>query len=290
MKHPELLFRSAIVKVALFVASAVTLTATAANAAPGRVLMDVTDPARDDHGPGDYQYPMRNDYRRGDLDLRRFILVDEGDHIRFEVRFARVIQPILEPRRSRMTIVPLDNQVTVQNVDIYLQAPNTEPKSTEGIPGRQIAFSSRDGWTRAVVFTPQPGYARHLLKPWTHSPRVIVPNNLQGSGRRVWARVPVADLGGRPGPGWGVAVVVSGALWENRFRFYRGSKDPEVVNVFTVPVHVLPDWRRFGGGDISGAHPNVLDILAADEKFQRKVLNSYDPKTGAWAQVPLHRL
>ncbi len=262
-------------------------TAPWSSAFAERVIVKATDVAGDDRGPGSYSYPLRNDYRRGDLDLRRFEMVDEGDYIRFEVTLGR-LRPLLEPRRSRMFIVPLDNRLTVQNIDIYLQRPDAPTRVKTGVPGRQLAFDADNGWTRAVVFTPQPGYARHLLKPWAHADRVIVPGGLQSIGRRVWARIPVRDLGGRPGPGWGYAVVVSGALWENRFRFYRDRDAPDVVNVFTMPVNVVPDWRRFGGGDLSGAHPNVLDIL--DTGAQKTILSSYEPKTGAWAHLPMTRI
>ncbi|MEL7371258.1 MAG: glucodextranase DOMON-like domain-containing protein [Myxococcota bacterium] len=255
-----------------------------------RVIFKMNDASGDDRGPGTYSYPIRNDYQRGDLDLRRFEVIDEGDHIRFEITLGRVLRPLLEPRRSRAFIVPLQNELTVQNIDIYLQRPGTNDRITEGLPGRQVAFDDAHGWTRAVVFTPQPGYARHLLAPWSHSNRVIMPRNLQSIGRKVWARIPVDALGGRPGPGWGFAVAVSGALWENRFQFYRQDENPDVVNAFTVPVHVTPDWRRFGGGDLSGAHPNVLDILAEGADSQRAILTSYEPKTGSLARLPMLRI
>ena len=256
----------------------------------GTVIVDMTDPANDDRGPGHYSYPVRNDYRRGDLDLRRFTVIDEGEFIRFEVTLGRVLRPLLEPRRSRAFIVPLSNRLTVQNIDIYLQRPEETDRVHRGLPGRQLAFDEGQGWTRAVVFTPQPGYARHLLKPWAHASKVIVPGDLQSIGRKVWARVRVSALGGRPGPGWGFAVAVSGALWENRFQFYRQAESPDVVNVLTVPVHVTPDWRRFGGGDLSGANPNVLDILASGSRAQKAILTSYEAKTGAWARLPMLRI
>jgi glucoamylase len=53
----------------------------ASSVIPGTTVLDVTDPAGDDNGPGTFRYPTSADFHAGAFDLRRFEVVDGGDTV-----------------------------------------------------------------------------------------------------------------------------------------------------------------------------------------------------------------
>jgi len=259
------------------------LVAAPMPAEASNVLLDMSDPAGDDRGPGSYTYPIRPAYPPRVFDLRGFEVRLEGEQVVFTATFASVIRrPSEQPRRTAAIEIALDNQIYVKHVDIYIRTAE-RPGVQEGLPGRKIGFSQ--GWHRAVVMTPRPYLMRSLLKQWPHQDRVTVPDDLRAIGRRVTARLPRSRFGSSPPQSWRFAVAVSGALWENQFDSFPSAPQAYVPNALTMPVRPVADRRWFGGGDLPKAYPQIIDLLAPTAAEQYRVLRAARP--GAPAMLPL---
>jgi hypothetical protein len=139
------------------------------------------------------------------------------------------------------------------------------------------------------VLTPQPGAARAIVREalGDAGARVIFPSRLRTQGRTVIARVPLAELGARPAPGWAYSVHVSGARWERSFSVVdRVARGKPAADAFTMPVLPVAEAWAFGGAPEGDAHPQVVDVLLPRGASQRDVLGSFDARSGAYARIP----
>ena len=78
---------------------------------PGTLLLDVTDPDGDDHGPGNYAYATFGGFRPGAFDLQEFQVFDDGTNVIFRVKI-RDLTPTF------------DNPLGAQLVDVYVHDPS----------------------------------------------------------------------------------------------------------------------------------------------------------------------
>src|SRR3989442_8456081 len=86
---------------------------------PGTVLLDVTDPSGDDHGPGNYAYPTSDNFHAGAFDIEAFrvIQIPDGATTAFKVK-VRDLSPTFGS--------PLGAQL----VDVYVHDPAPATTST----------------------------------------------------------------------------------------------------------------------------------------------------------------
>ncbi|MCK6547102.1 hypothetical protein L6R52_14730, partial [Myxococcota bacterium] len=233
---------------ALLQATALALVATFA--AAGRPAIVLDDPRGDDVGAGQLQYPTSQDYRPGDLDLRRVELTVDGADVVVSVTFGARIQKPQVARRSMASEVELTNGVYVQNVDVYIDhTPGVG--FTDALPGRNVTIDPDGAWDAAVVLTPQPFPTRAIVEaalPKAAADHVWIASDVRSFGATAVARVPIAALGGPPKPSWGIVVLLTGAIWDNSFAAVNrlvGSYEP---NAFTMPVYAIPEATALGSG------------------------------------------
>lgn len=251
-----------------------------ARAAPA---IQLTDPAHDDHGPGDYIHPSGRPYARGQYDLRRFEAAVVGDSLELRVTLDAPIHKPVEPRISGARTLALNNGVYVQNIDVYL---DTAPGQgfTEGIPGRRVSFAPADAWDHAIVLTPQPYKVRAVLEGWgLAGAHVSVPADVRNEGPTAIARIPLDRLGGPPAPHWGYAITISGARWDDSFAVVDRIADRHRLDAYTLPVHTVAENEAFGGGAIGDAHTQVIDVFTPPGLTQGAAL-------AGRATVPMIRL
>ena len=266
-----------------------TIAAAARAPAQGQQLFSLDDPADDAWGPGTYVPPTSGDFVDGDFDLRRFSVLVDGQDAIFEVTLGAAVRRPQVTARDGAPEVPLWNNIYLQNIDIYLDTDSASPAGTsEGLPGRRIRFADGRTWKRAVVLTPQPGPARSVVEDALHAEaaHVIFAEGLQQRGRTLIARVPVLALGGVPRRDWGYSVQVSGARWDRSFALVDRARGTRELDAFTMPVLSVPEPWAFGGAPAGDAYPRVVDVLLPPGVDQKKVLGSFDAKTGAFARVP----
>ncbi len=247
--------------------------------------MVLDDPARDDHGPGDYVYPSNQEYRRGSFDLRSLTIERDGDDVVFEVRFGAELWEPPETRRTEAQRFVLENGIFVQHVDIYIDH-TPGAGSTEALPGRNLVIDSKNPWDVAVVLTPRPFLLRSLISDWKPSERVVVPSNLRSFKNVVRARVSIAELGRAPDPSWGYVVAVFGALWENTFDAVDRLTGGPIVNALTMPVVTVAEPLAFGGGHLHNWQPFAIDIIVPPGRSQSQILSNYDREARRVVALP----
>ena len=167
---------------------------TATNEGGGTSVLDVTDPAGDDNGPGTYQYPTDSSFAAGSFDLTRFQVLSDGTFA-----YLRVTLRTLVP-----TFGALDG---AQLLDVYVHVPGATATST------QAAFQSRNYTIAADGAWSQRLEAQGFAAPvWVNAAGAAVGTASVlpvQSDRTITIAVPEAQFG-TPGSGWGFSVVLTG--------------------------------------------------------------------------------
>ena len=161
---------------------------------PGTVVLDVTDPDGDDHGPGTYAYPTSADFHDGAFDLQRFQVIDAGDTI-----FLRAQLRDLSPTFGS----PLGAQL----LDIFVRDPAATAFSTAApFPQRNYAIAADSAWSSRIEVQ---GFAAPVFVDASGQPLGPATVTANQSSRSILVGVPRSALG-LPGPGWRITVVLHG--------------------------------------------------------------------------------
>jgi glucoamylase len=167
---------------------------TATNEGGGTSVLDVTDPAGDDNGPGTYQYPTDSSFVAGSFDLTRFQVLSDGTFA-----YLRVTLRTLVP-----TFGALDG---AQLLDVYAHVPGVTATSTAAaFPTRNYTISSAGAWSQRLEVQ---GFAAPV---WVNAggSTVGTPFVLPvQSDNTITVALPEAQFG-TPGSGWGFSVVLTG--------------------------------------------------------------------------------
>jgi hypothetical protein len=240
-------------------------------------LIDLSDPALDDFGPGNYVYPNHPVFfRRGIFDLRRFRVKDAGKNWRIEMWMTRPTERPVEKRATRARWLRFEQDIYFQNLDLYIRTPDAaeDELHDEAVPGRNVRFAAGHEWNRAVVFTPFPFQVRTLIVDWKAREQAILPDTIRAIGPRFFALIPKTDLGPSEPSTWRFALLVSGSI--PLTQDYRRA-DRLNVNALTMPVRPNPGVMNFAGADLSPYNPSIIDLLAPTEAQQREMLAPDDP-------------
>jgi glucoamylase len=160
----------------------------------GSTVLDVTDPAGDDNGPGTYQYPTDASFHAGAFDLTRFQVLSDGT-------FAYL----------RTTLRNLDPTFGVtdgaQLLDVYVHVPGAASTSTSAaFASRNYAIASAGAWSQRIE-------AQGFAAPaWVDAAGHSVGTAsvlAEQSDRTITIALPEAQFG-TPASGWGFSVVLTG--------------------------------------------------------------------------------
>jgi glucoamylase len=104
----------------------------------GTTVLDVTDPANDDNGPGTYQYPTSSAFTAGSFDITRFqVLTKDG------VAYLRTT--------LRDLADTFGNPLGAQLLDVYVHQPGAAPTSTAAASTlRNYSIASADAWSQRL--------------------------------------------------------------------------------------------------------------------------------------------
>jgi glucoamylase len=164
------------------------------NVTGGTTVLDVTDPAGDDNGPGTYQYPTAADFHAGAFDLTDFKVISDGTTAYLQATLAN-----LDPTFGA--------QFGAQLLDVYVRNPAATQTSTQAASAAlNYAIAPAGAWSQRVE-------AQGFAPPaWVDA---------QGNGvgtafmvadqpsRTVTIALPEAQFG-TPGPGWAFTVALTG--------------------------------------------------------------------------------
>lgn len=165
---------------------------------PGTVLLDLTDPSGDDHGPGNYAYPTSDNFHAGAFDILEFRVIEspDGATTTFKLK-VRDLSPTFGS--------PLGAQL----VDVYVHNPVAAAADTStaaSFPQRNYQIALSSAWNRLVEVQ---GFGERYID--AHGTTLGTVNiSANAISRFITFSVPTVSLGGTPASGWGFTVVLTG--------------------------------------------------------------------------------
>jgi glucan 1,4-alpha-glucosidase len=163
---------------------------------PGKVVLDVSDPANDDNGPGNYAYPTFSGFHPGAFDILDFkvIISPDGSTVTFKLQ-TRDLSPTFGS--------PLGAQLA----DVYVHDPSaTTTSKAASFPQRNYTIASGSAWSRLLEVQ---GFGQRYIDA-NGATVGTIKISANAISRFITFSVPTASLGGTPGTGWGFTVVLTG--------------------------------------------------------------------------------
>jgi hypothetical protein len=168
---------------------------------PGTTLLDVTDPAGDDNGPGNYAYPTASDFHAGAFDILDFkvIISPDGSKVTFKLQ-------------TRDLTPTFGSPLGAQLADVYVHDPSATTTSTaasfatSSSNPRNYSIAQNSAWSRLLEVQ---GFGQRYIDALGNTLGTIQ-ISANAISRFITFSVPTSTLGGTPGKGWGFTVVLTG--------------------------------------------------------------------------------
>lgn len=163
---------------------------------PGTVVLNINDPAGDDHGPGNYAYPTASDFHQGAFDITNFqvIVSPDGATTTFKVQLANLSPTFGSPLGAQL-------------IDVYVHNPGATTTSTAAAyASRNYTIASGSAWSRLLEVQ---GFGQSYRDASGNSAGTIT-ISANAISRYITFSVPTVSLGGTPGSGWGFTVALTG--------------------------------------------------------------------------------
>ncbi len=104
----------------------------------GTTVLDVTDPANDDNGPGTYQYPTDGAFTAGSFDITRFQVLTKDGNV-----YLRTTLRDLAPT--------FGSTLGAQLLDVFVHTPSGTPTSTAApFASRNYTIAAADAWSQRL--------------------------------------------------------------------------------------------------------------------------------------------
>lgn len=243
-------------------------------------ILEVNDPAGDDHGPGSYTYPTDGVFKEKAFDLKTFSVAYDDKNMVFKFAFNG---PVPNPWGS-------GNNLSIQTLDVYV---DKDPGSGTGarllLPGRNVALEEENGWEYAVWAE---GWTPQLVAP---DPDSLEPKQVIGvdfkiivdpANSTVTLRIPRSAFGEGTPEQWGYAAAVL------------GQEGYPSTGVWRVrDVNQSSEQWKFGGAPDDANHTRIIDLAwpEGETPAQEDMLSDYssssaDPGTltaDDYAQIKL---
>ncbi len=209
--------------------------------APGDLVSELTDPAGDDHGPGEYVYPTSGDFQEGAFDLRSFRVLETDE----EYRFAFEVENLYDT---------FGGDFSPHYFLVYLRDPEADGGRTDALDDIGLTAEFADPWQYRIDAS---GFGRGIADADGASlgtPEVFV----SFESNVAVLSVPTSALGGADLSDWEVLPVV-------------GSEDRGSLR----PVAVDARNYVFGGAREGAADnaPRVIDLITPDGVSQADALD-----------------
>jgi glucoamylase len=207
----------------------------------GTTVLNVTDPAGDDNGPGTYQYPTASDFHAGAFDLTDFQVISDGT-----TAYLRATLANLDPT--------FGSDFGAQLLDVYVHTPGAGATSTQAaFASRNYTIASAGAWSERVE-------AQGFAPPsWVDASGNQVGTAFMltdDTNRTVTIALPEAQFG-TPGSGWAFSVVLTG----------QDGFSPDQARGFTQPAQgftfgvCAPDATNAICTVDPGTVPKAVDVI-----------------------------
>ena len=234
------------------------------------VILAVSDPQGDDHGPGAYTYPTDSVFQAQVFDLKTFIVSYDEKNLIFKFAF---YGPIPNPWGS-------PNNLAVQTLDVYVDKdPGQDTGTRPLLPGRNATLAKGYGWEYAIWAE---GWTPQILAPDTAT---LEPKQVTGvsfkiivdpASSTVTLRVPLATFGEGDPAAWAYTAAVLGQ---------EGYPSTGVWRVRDVSAS-SEQWR-FGGAPGDTNHTRIIDLAwpEGESPTQEEMLSTYTSSSAALGQL-----
>lgn len=209
----------------------------------GTTVLDVTDPANDDNGPGTFTYPTSGDFHPGAYDLQRFQVIDTGTQVVLRATLAN-----LDPT--------FGSALGAQLLDILVRDPSASPDSTAApFASRNWTIDPGSAWTERIEVQ---GFVDPVFVDAAGTPLGTVTVQASQPARTITVIVPKSAFG-TPASGWRFAVVLHG----------QDGFSPDQARGFT------PTAGQFSFGVCAPGNPS--SICALDPNTMPKAMDVLTP-------------
>ncbi len=230
------------------------------------LVVDITDPSGDDHGPGSYTYPTDGVFSSGNFDIVNFQVGFDEENIVFKFTMDG---PVDNPWGG-------SNGLSLQTFDIYIDQDGDGEGGVAFLPGRNAALAEGSAWDYAIHVE---GWTSGIYVPGDPTPERIVEASeffvvADPGQQKVTIRIPKSILGDDP-ENWRYATAVlsqegfpSGGVWRVRD---------------VMPV--AEDWRIGGAPEGTTNHTRIMDLVWTEEGQQEAWLSAYTPSETGQADL-----
>jgi hypothetical protein len=229
------------------------------------LVLDITDPEKDDYGPGTYTYPSDAVFPAGSYDILNFQVGSDVENIVFKFTMRG---PVDNPWGS-------PNGLSTQTFDIYIDTDGDGQGGSSFLPGRNLALQEGFTWDYAITVE---GWEPGIYTPGDAGPQRIATSSdfqiLPDPGQqRVTIRIPRSILGDNP-EAWKYAAMVLSQ---------EGYPSGGVMRVRDVNQNA-EQWR-FGGAPVDTNHTRVIDLVWPEPGMQETWLSSYTPSQATQTEL-----
>jgi glucoamylase len=210
-------------------------------ALPGPALLDVTDPAGDDNGPGTYAYPTAADFHDGAFDIRRFQVIDAGDTVYLRTQL-RDLTPTF------------GSALGAQLLDVFIRDPAKRLFSTAApFPSRNYTVAADSAWSSRIEVQ---GFAGPVFADASGAGVGDVTVTANQATTSILLAVPKAALG-TPGPGWVFTVALHGQDGFSADQARGFAPTPQAFQFGVCPIVVVAEIC----GTDPATVPKVMDTI-----------------------------
>jgi hypothetical protein len=229
------------------------------------VVLDVTDPEKDDYGPGSYVYPTDAVFTAGSFDILNFQVGSDDENIIFKFTVRGPVENVWNS----------PNGLSIQTFDIYIDTDGDGQGGSTLLPGRNLALQDGLAWDFAVTAE---GWEAGIFTPGAEGPEKIASANefqvvADPGQQKVTIRVPKAILGETPEAWQYAAMVLS----------QEGYPSGGVMRV--RDVNPAAEQWRIGGAPAGTSHTRVIDLVWSEPGVQEEWLSAYTPSQAAQTEL-----
>ena len=226
---------------------------TVTNEGGGSTVLDVTDPAGDDNGPGTYQYPTDASFHAGAFDLTRFQVISDGTTVYLQATLAN-----LDPTFGS----PLGAQL----LDVYVHSPGATTTSTAAaFPSRNYTIGPASAWSEMVEAQ---GFASPIWQDASGNSLGTAFVAASQTSKTITIGLPEAAFG-TPTSGWSFAVVLTG---QDGFGTDQARNFTPTPGAFTFGVCATGNTSPICSVD-PGTVPKAVDVITPAGVSQATELN-----------------
>jgi alpha-amylase/alpha-mannosidase (GH57 family) len=229
------------------------------------VVLDISDPEKDDYGPGSYVYPTDAVFGAGAFDILNFQVGYDAENVIFKFTMRGPVENVWNS----------PNGLSIQTFDIYIDKDGDGQGGNAFLPGRNLGLQEGLAWDYAITAE---GWEAGIFTPGPEGPEKVASSSdfsivADPGQQKVTIRVPKSILGDNP-EAWKYAAMVLSQ---------EGYPSGGVMRV--RDVNAKAEQWRLGGAQDDANHTRVIDLVWAEAGKQEEWLSTYTPSSAQQTEL-----